>query len=116
MLGMRIVLPSLAPLPLLHAPLPLLRAAHPLLCSASDPSRGPGWADEAAAAALVAGTAIGGGFLARLDLTLDLGLAVALAPTLALSPTSYTLHPIPYTPYPTPYTPYPTPHTPYPEP
>ena len=64
MLGMRIVLPSLAPLPLLHAPLPLLRAAHPLLCSASDPSRGPGWADEAAAAALVAGTAIGGGFLA----------------------------------------------------
>ena len=70
MLGMRIVLPSRAPLPLLHAPLPLLRAAHPLLCSASDPSRGsspsrgPGWADEAAAAALVAGTAIGGGFLA----------------------------------------------------
>lgn len=69
---MRIV-PSLAalPLPLLHAP--LLRAAHPLLCSASDPLRGPGWADEAAAAALVAGTAIGGGFLALPYTTAPLG-------------------------------------------
>ena len=52
---------------------PLLRAAHPLLCSASDPSRGPGWADEVAAASLVAGTAIGGGFLALPYTTAPLG-------------------------------------------
>ena len=77
---MRLV-PTLAPLPLplLHVPLlraahpPLLRTLHPVLCSASDPLRGPGWADETAAAALVAGTAIGGGFLALPYTTAPLG-------------------------------------------
>ena len=69
-----------ASLPLLRFAHPPLRhaaaadaPAHPLLCSASDPSRGPGWADEVAAASLVAGTAIGGGFLALPYTTAPLG-------------------------------------------